>query len=187
MSQFENYLNLILDWNQTINLTGSKTTEDLKRHIDDCLSVLPIIHELKKTAILDVGTGAGLPGVVLAIADPNLKITLLDSNNKKISFLRHVQAQLKLTNCEIINSRVEDFAGSYPLIISRAFASPEKFIASCRHLCAVDGKIMAMQGSIEQAQLLSLQSNSSVVVQQLTVPGWEQRCVAIFNPRGLKR
>ena len=121
------YVSLIKKWNKTRNLVSRQSTDqDLKEHIVDCLA---INREISSNKILDVGTGAGLPGVVIALTNPETKITLLDSNQKKMAFLTHVKSKLNLKNVELRHTRIEDYdASNERLIVCRAFSSPKELV-----------------------------------------------------------
>ena len=121
------YVSLIKKWNKTRNLVSRQSTDqDLKEHIVDCLA---INREISSNKILDVGTGAGLPGVVIALTNPEIKITLLDSNQKKMAFLTHVKSKLKLKNVELRHTRIEDYdVSNEKLIVCRAFSSPKELV-----------------------------------------------------------
>ena len=118
--KLNDYINLIKKWNKTRNLVSRQTSDqDLKEHVIDCLA---INREIKTKKILDIGTGAGLPGIVIALTNPETKVTLLDSNRKKIAFLTHVKAKLRHT-------RIEDYdLSEEQLIVCRALSSPNELI-----------------------------------------------------------
>jgi len=123
------YADLILKWNSTRNLVSRNINKELiNEHILDCACITPLLDENK---ILDVGTGAGLPGIVVSILESRKKITLLEPNQKKVSFLTHVQAELDLTNLKIEKGRIENLNKiKDKIIITRAVMNPEKFLAS---------------------------------------------------------
>mgnify|MGYP001235942615 FL=1 len=123
------YADLILKWNSTRNLVSRNINKELiNEHILDCACITPLLDENK---ILDVGTGAGLPGIVVSILESRKKITLLEPNQKKVSFLTHVQAELDLTNLKIEKGRIENLNKiKDKIIITRAVMDPEKFLAS---------------------------------------------------------
>ena len=125
----EQYAELILKWNSTRNLVSRNTNkEQINEHIFDCACITPL---LDKNKILDVGTGAGLPGIVVSILESKKKVTLLEPNQKKVSFLTHVQAELGLTNMKIEKGRVEDLKKiKEEIIITRAVMEPKKLLAS---------------------------------------------------------
>ena len=125
----EQYAKLVLKWNSTRNLVSRNTSkEQINEHILDCACIAPLLDENK---ILDVGTGAGLPGIVVSILENKKEITLLEPNQKKISFLTHVQAELGLKNLKIIKGRVENLKKiKDKIIMTRAVMGPKKFLAS---------------------------------------------------------
>jgi 16S rRNA (guanine527-N7)-methyltransferase len=125
----EQYAELILKWNSTRNLVSRNTNkEQINEHILDCACITPLLDENK---ILDVGTGAGLPGIVVSILESKKKVTLLEPNQKKVSFLTHVQAELGLTNLKIEKGRVEELKKiKEEIIMTRAVMAPEKLLAS---------------------------------------------------------
>lgn len=152
---------LLLRWNRSFNLIGSGTEADmLNRHLIDSLMVLPFLTDNSEGARsldterwIDVGTGAGLPGIPLAIALPQITLTLLDSNSKKTRFMLQACAELGLMNTEVVHSRVEQYQPTmkYNRVISRAWASMSKGLILSRHLCAEQGRFCFMKGQkIEQ-------------------------------------
>lgn len=154
------YVALIYKWNQVHNLTAVREPlEMMTLHILDSLSVLPWI-ECKR--LLDVGAGAGLPSIVLAICLPELQVTAIDAVQKKVSFMRQVKAQLGLENFTVIHGRIEaqeaaesaasgqEIKAKFDVIISRAFSEIGLFVKLTRHLLAEDGVWLAMKGSIPQ-------------------------------------
>lgn len=149
------YVALIYKWNQVHNLTAVREPLDMMTlHILDSLSVLPYI-DCKR--LLDVGAGAGLPSIVLAICLPDLQVTAIDAVQKKVSFMRQAKAQLGLANFNVIHGRIEeqevpskDMAEKFDVIISRAFSEIGLFVKLTKHLLAADGKWLAMKGMIPQ-------------------------------------
>ena len=149
------YVALIYKWNQVHNLTAVREPLDMiTLHILDSLSVLPYI-ECKR--LLDVGAGAGLPSIPLAICLPELQVTAIDAVQKKVSFMRQVKAQLGLTNFTVIHGRIEeqevpskDMPEKFDVITSRAFSEIGLFVKLTKHLLADDGKWLAMKGAIPQ-------------------------------------
>ncbi len=125
----EQYAELVLKWNSTRNLVSRNTDKkQINEHIFDCACITPLLDENK---ILDVGTGAGLPGIVVSILESKKNVTLLEPNRKKVSFLIHVQAELGLTNLKIVKGRVENLEKiKDKIIMTRAVMEPEKFLAS---------------------------------------------------------
>lgn len=155
-AQFFKYGQLIQKWNRVYNLTAIRNNRELiTHHLLDSLAVLPeIAFALQATSsprILDVGAGAGLPGLVLAIAQPNWQITLIDTVQKKAAFMQQAIATLGLKNAQAVHGRVEEFQADVPfdLICSRAFSSIENFIALSQHVLAEHGQFAALKGRVE--------------------------------------
>lgn len=168
------YVFLLKKWNQTYNLTAiNEAKEIIVNHILDSLAIIPYIQG---TNILDVGTGAGLPGIPLALTFPNKRFVLLDSNNKKTRFLFYVITTLKIFNVEIINQRVENyrtqktdnFAG-FDTIITRAFSSLKNILKKTKHLYSPNGCLLAMKGKIPKEEIEEI--NYPVIVYNLNIPG----------------
>ncbi|CUS47825.1 MAG: 16S rRNA (guanine527-N7)-methyltransferase GidB [Idiomarinaceae bacterium HL-53] len=140
-------------WNQAYNLTSVRNPEEmLTRHILDSIAVSPFLHG---KAVIDVGTGPGLPGLPLAILNPDKEFVLLDSLGKRISFIRQVVHTLKLTNVKAVQSRVEDFSheGGFDSIVSRAFASLADMLGWCHHLLSAQGQFIALKGQLDPEEL----------------------------------
>ena len=141
------YVRLIERWNRVHNLTAIRDPEEMVvLHLLDSLAVLP--HVVGARTLLDVGAGAGLPGLPLAVARPEMRVTLLDANHKKATFLRQAKAELVLDNVEIACERVEKWhpAASFDVVVSRAFAELGDFVAQAGHLAAPGGTLLAMKG-----------------------------------------
>ena len=166
-------------WNSAYNLTAIRTpAEMITRHLLDSLAVLPLV----RGRVLDVGAGAGLPGLVLAIAQPGLQITVLDSNGKKARFMRHAVRALGLTSVEVAEARAEEWqAEGYDVIVSRAFAALADFFESTRHLLAPGGQWLAMKGKLDAAELAAAPAAVDIrETRRLHVPGLnEDRHVVI--------
>ena len=181
------YVELLQRWNRVYNLSAVRDPlEMIDRHVLDSLSALPY---LGSGPCLDVGSGAGLPGLVLAVARPELSWVLLDSNAKKCRFLEHARVALALDNVRVARSRVEDFhpGGRFSTIISRALSNLADFVAGARHLLAPGGRLLAMKGrdpEHELAALGGLSGQAEVVAVRL--PGLEagQRHLVILTPAG---
>jgi 16S rRNA (guanine527-N7)-methyltransferase len=167
-----NYIALMQKWNKVYNLTAVREPENmLYQHLLDSLAVLPYIGSGR---LLDVGTGGGLPGIVLAIAKPELDITLLDSNQKKTTFLRQACIELDLKNVKVECIRVDNYQPSPPfdMVISRAFSDLAEFVRLSARLCRSGGTLLAMKGVYphdELAQLPARFRQHEVVA--LSVPG----------------
>ena len=147
------YVALIEKWNSVHNITAIRNALDMVTlHILDSLSVMPYIN---CNRLLDVGAGAGLPSIVLAICMPDLQVTAVDTVQKKVSFMRHVKAQLKLNNLTVVHARIEHFkpVGKFDVIISRAFSEIGLLIKLSKHLLADDGSWYAMKGTIPLQEL----------------------------------
>jgi 16S rRNA (guanine527-N7)-methyltransferase len=174
------YLLLLDKWNAAYNLTAIRDLESMvNKHIFDSLAVLPW---LKGDRILDVGTGAGLPGIPLAIAQPDKQFVLLDSNGKKVRFLQEVKRVLALKNLEVVQFRVENYQPTqgFDTVISRAFSSLEQMIYWTQHLVADHGIWLAMKGRYPEEELTAL--NKSYRVEQYTVQGIEgERCCVLID------
>lgn len=167
------YVSLLNQWNQIYNLTAVRQLEQmLSRHIMDSLSVIPFLPE---GDLLDVGSGAGLPGIPLAIAQPNRHYTLLDSLGKRTQFLTQVKQQLKLSNVSVVQDRVENFQTEqlFSGIICRAFSALPTLVSLCRHLIEpINGKILAMKGKLSEEELSSIPKDFTVAeIIPLKVPG----------------
>ena len=191
------YLDLLQRWNRVYNLTALRDpTEMLSHHLIDCLAVLPPLQRwcdevgwpAEGLRLLDVGSGGGLPGVVLAALQPAWRVDCVDTVAKKASFIRQVAAELRIAGLRGLHTRVEALeppAGGYRLITSRAFSSLADFTALTAHLLAADGVWMAMKGKLPSDELAALPSTVDVFhVEQLAVPGLDaQRCLVWMRPR----
>ncbi|MEO8155334.1 MAG: 16S rRNA (guanine(527)-N(7))-methyltransferase RsmG [Rhizobacter sp.] len=178
------YQAMLLKWNLVYNLTAVRKPADmLTHHLLDSLAVLPPLrrHLAGRSArMLDVGSGGGLPGVVLAVLLPELEMICVDAVGKKASFVRQVAGELKLRNLSAAHARVEDLQlKPVDVITSRAFASLADFIRLTEHLLVTDGAWMAMKGKAPTEEIAALPSELNVFhVEQLTVPGLDaERCL----------
>ncbi|MDI4508925.1 16S rRNA (guanine(527)-N(7))-methyltransferase RsmG [Moraxella osloensis] len=162
------YLQQLLFWNKAYNLTAIKDDQQaLIKHIFDSLSIVPF---LPAGDLLDIGTGAGLPAVIVAICQPQRAVTALDSNQKKIRFIKQVASELGLKNLTPVASRIEAHAGSYQVITSRAFASLVDFVTHSQSKLADNGIICAMKGVEPVDEIQALQNDWQINTQVLTVP-----------------
>lgn len=170
------YLELLARWNQTYNLTAVRVPEDMvTRHVMDSLAVLPFIDGER---MLDVGTGPGLPGLLLAMARPGQRFVLLDSSGKKTRFVEHAAMRLGLRNVEVVQARVEDHEDEegFAVVLSRAFASVADFIRLAGHLAHPGGRLLAMKGALPEEELAGLPAGWGLqAVHKLTVPGLSGR------------
>ncbi len=146
-SQLLAYLALLQKWNKVYNLTAVRDPQlMISRHLLDSLSVLPFLKS-EATRLIDVGSGAGLPGIPLAIMRPALVCSLIDTNGKKSRFQQQVKTELGLSNVEVVHARVEDATVSpADYVVARAFAAPEVMVQSASHLCRDDGRMLFMLG-----------------------------------------
>lgn len=147
--QLLRYLDLLAKWNRTYNLTAVRDPlEMVTHHLLDSLAVIPHLP-MRSNRLADVGSGAGLPGIPLAIARPQWQVTLNDASQKKTAFLRQAAIELKLPNVAVHEGRVEAWrpAARFAVVISRAFAELARFICSCRHLVEPGGVLAAMTGA----------------------------------------
>lgn len=173
------YLALMEKWNRVHNLTAVRDPQDMVTlHLLDSLSVLP---HIKSGRLLDVGSGAGLPGIPLALVRPDLEVTSMDSSHKKASFQRQAKAALGLANFQVVCGRVEVFQPEhkFDMVISRAFSDLAEFMRLTRHLCAEDGVWLAMKGVYPHEELAQVKGPSSEVV-PLRVPGLEAQRHLVF-------
>lgn len=174
------FVKLIERWNKAYNLTAIRDRNEMLRlHIIDSLAVLPFITGNK---IIDVGTGAGLPGIPLAIFMPEVQFTLLDSNSKKTRFVQQAVLELKLSNVAVVHSRVESLGreGEYDAVLSRAFASVADIINLTDYLLQPEGVLIAMKGQVPEEELKQI--NRSYTVNSIVLPDVEaERCVLRIN------
>ncbi|MDP3535881.1 MAG: 16S rRNA (guanine(527)-N(7))-methyltransferase RsmG [Halomonas sp.] len=180
-------LALLHKWNKAYNLTAVRDVEEMvSRHVLDSAAVAPYVHGPR---LLDVGAGPGLPGLVLAILKPELQVTLLDSNGKKVRFQRQAVMELALNNVTPTQVRVEQFNGqAFDQVISRAFASLVDFVTLTQALPAADGQWLAMKGPGADEELKQLPPG--IVLQErhlLSVPfETAERQLLILTPKGVE-
>ena len=166
------YIGLLERWNRVYNLTAVRRPEDMvSRHLLDSLSILPWVRGPR---VLDVGSGAGLPGIPLAIARPRWEFYLLDSNGKRTRFMQQATAELRLTNVKVVRCRLQDYYPEikFASVVARAYATLAEFTTDSGRLCAADGCLLAMKGAYPQEELGHLSPAWQVVgVYRLKVPG----------------
>jgi 16S rRNA (guanine527-N7)-methyltransferase len=176
-------LDELLKWNAAYNLTAiTDPVKMLTHHLLDSLSVQPALHG---TTVADVGTGAGFPGLPLALVDPGRRFTLIDSNNKKVRFVGHAAHLLGLTNVTAIHSRSESFKAQkpYDTVIARAFAALPELLKLVAPLCGPDTRVLAMKGKRPDDEIAGIPASWRVVeVRALSVPGLnEERHLVILQ------
>ena len=184
IAQLLGYHALIQKWNKVYNLTAIRDpAEMLTHHLLDSLAIIaPLMRQTSSASVnmLDVGAGAGLPGVVVAICCPQVSVTCVDAVAKKMAFVRQVATELKLSNLKALHARVETLTDKYDVITSRAFATLLDFVTGSRAALKPDtGVWLAMKAKDTSAEVVELPSDVQVFhVEQLTVPGLDaERCI----------
>jgi 16S rRNA (guanine527-N7)-methyltransferase len=179
------YLRLLEKWNRVHNLTAVRETERMVvLHLLDSFSVLPHIEGAR--SILDVGTGGGLPGIPIAIARPELRVTLLDSSSKKTTFLEQARTELALSHVEVVCARVEQWRPDhlFDVVVSRAFADLGEFVSQAEHLVAPSGRMLAMKGVYPFEEIARLPATHRVAqVAELHVPELDAKRHLVFVER----
>jgi 16S rRNA (guanine527-N7)-methyltransferase len=187
------FMGLLAHWNATFNLTSLRDPQDmLSHHLMDCLAVLPALQrhvaatgQGRPVRLLDVGSGGGLPGVVLAICLPGLQVSCVDTVGKKAAFIRQVAAELKLPSLKGEHARVETMVGEFDIVTCRAFAALPDFTAWSRARLAPGGVWLAMKGKRPDEEVASLPADVDVFhVEHIEVPGLDaERCLIWMRPR----
>ena len=185
--QLAAFVALLAKWNRTYNLTAIREpARMLTHHVLDSLAVLTVLALAPGARLLDLGCGAGLPGLPLAVARPDVAVTLLDSSSKKVAFVRQAIGELGLANATAVAVRVEAFVPPVPfdVVISRAFADLAAFEAAARRLLVPGGAVVAMKGRLPGPELAALPRGVRVVATPaLAVPGVEgERHLVILQP-----
>jgi len=165
------YIALLEKWNKVYNLTAVRDPGQMvPQHLLDALSIRPF---LAGSRILDVGTGAGLPGIPLAIAEPRREFVLLDSALKRTRFVTQAVGELGLQNVDVVQARVESYQppALFDTITSRAFTATEDFVAATEHLLAADGQLLAMKGKLPEQEINKLPKQWLCKAHKLVVPG----------------
>ena len=177
------YMRLLQKWNSAFNLVGTSNTQELiQKHLLDSMAIGSFI---KHSPVLDVGSGAGLPGIPLAITLPELSFKLLDANNKKVRFMRQAAIELKLSNIEVIHSRVENYRPEQAphTVITRAFAPFEKALNILSMVCADGGQVLLMLG--ERAQSSPTQTAyKNITTHAIRVPGLQSQRHLVVAEKG---
>lgn len=194
LAQLQSYAAQLERWNRVYNLTAIRDPRGIQvQHLHDCLAVVePLRRQAAERgwsanlAVLDVGSGGGLPGAVLAVVEPGWSVTCVDTVAKKAMFIRQVAAEVGLPNLRAEHARVENLAPKpWQVITSRAFASLVDFVGLTRELLAPDGVWMAMKGKVPDDEIAALPSDVEVFhVEPLSVPGLDaQRCIVWMRRR----
>ncbi len=188
LEQLQGYLALIRKWNKVYNLTAVRDPQEMLTHhvLDSLTAVAPLLRHTGGAAakVLDVGSGGGLPGIVLAICRPELDISCVDTVGKKAAFIQQVAASLKLPNLRGVHARVESLSGPFDVICCRAFAALSDFVNWSRGALAPNGVWMAMKGKHPQEEIDALPQGVQVFhVEPLHVPGLDvERCMVWMRP-----
>lgn len=188
LEQFQRFLALLDKWNQVYNLTAIRDpSESVSHHILDSLAVADFLPEGR---LADVGSGAGFPGIPLALACPQRQVVLIDSSHKKAAFMQQAVVELGLRNVMVVHSRVEAYRPQllFRVVISRAFADLSRFISAARHLCTPGGRLIAMKGSRPDEEIASVPQAAIERIVRLSVPGLgAQRHLVVIDPDKLAR
>ena len=164
LQQLERYYELLIEYNKVMNLTGITLKEDVYlKHFYDSLTITKVIDLNKYSTLCDVGTGAGFPGLVIKILYPHLKVTLLDSLNKRLNFLNIVIKELNLKDIETIHTRVEEYNKKFDITVARAVAPLNILLEYCIPITKVNGYFIAMKGKNEEASNALLKLNSEII------------------------
>jgi 16S rRNA (guanine527-N7)-methyltransferase len=185
LSRCASFLRLLEKWNRVHNLTAVRETERMVvLHLLDSLSVLPHIEGAR--SLVDVGSGGGLPGIPIALARPELRVTLLDSSSKKTSFLEQARGELALANVDVVCARVEQWhpQHTYDVVVSRAFADLGEFVEQAQHLLAPGGRMLAMKGVYPFEEIARVPASHRVSqVAELHVPQLDAKRHLVFVER----
>lgn len=194
LNLFVQFAQILADWNERINLTSTAVSEYVPRHFIDSLSLLSVLPAADKISILDVGSGAGFPGVPLAIACPHFKITLLESLQKRVHFLEAVVEQLSLENVQVVRGRAEDlakdsrYARAFPVVTARAVAKLKSLLPWLSPFMAAGGRIVCMKAKdlepeLEEAQNICKKIGLDLTEQKIVHPqGCEvERTLLVFR------
>jgi 16S rRNA (guanine527-N7)-methyltransferase len=162
LNKLNKFYKLLIEWNEKINLTRiTEENEVYLKHFYDSLTIKKVIDLNEVNTLCDVGTGAGFPGIVLKIMYPHLKITLVDSLQKRVNYLNTIIKDLELENIHAIHSRGEDFKEKFDVVTARAVANIEKLVTYTMHLVNKDGQLVAMKGNIEEELTQEVQQKLS--------------------------
>jgi 16S rRNA (guanine527-N7)-methyltransferase len=172
LAQLADYVGLLAKWSKVYNLTAVRQPQQMvTRHVLDSLAVVPFLID---GSLLDVGTGAGLPGVPIAIARPDLALTLLDANAKKLRFVRQAVAELRFANVEVVQARMQEYqpGRAFDMVISRAVSSLEELYRQSRHLLAPRGRMLFMKGALPEEEMAAFAPGRETLhIERLDIPG----------------
>ena len=164
LKQLERYYELLVEYNKFMNLTGITIKEEVYlKHFYDSLTIAKVIDLNQYDTLCDVGTGAGFPGLVIKIIYPNLKVTLLDSLNKRLNFLNIVIKELNLKDIETIHIRAEEYKKQFDIVVARAVAPLNILLEYCIPITKVNGYFIAMKGKNEEANNALKELNSEII------------------------
>ncbi|HET7260351.1 MAG TPA: 16S rRNA (guanine(527)-N(7))-methyltransferase RsmG [Casimicrobiaceae bacterium] len=187
--KLELWLDLLVKWNRVYNLTAIRDRAQMEtHHVNDALALLPHLAQAESLRVLDIGTGAGVPGIPVAIARPSWRVVLLDSNQKKIAFVTQAVAELGLDNVTAVAARAEHWRAETPfdIVVSRAYSDLASFaIVAARHV-APEGRIVAMKGAYPAGEIEALPPEFDVLTTpRLEVPGLdaERHLVVMHHAR----
>lgn len=188
LNQLTTLIEMLNTWNGALNLTAIKEVRQMVLlHVVDSAVLVPVLRDLMQQghsfkSVADVGTGAGFPGLVLAILCPDLHFTLIDSVGKKLSFVRQVVAKLKLSNVDLINKRCEEIKHEpFDCIVSRAFAPLERMVGWCLPLLASEGRFVAMKANLEADEIQAVPITVTIEsVVELQVPTLDAKRQAVI-------
>jgi len=182
VDRLAHYVELVYKWNRLSNLIGvAAPAEFITRHIADCLAVLPYVTGNR---LADIGSGAGLPGLVIACVNPGLPVDLIEPRGKRVRFLQQAQIELELSQVTVVPQRVEDWRPSKlpDALVSRALSGLHDFVAATRHLQHVGVRLLAMKGRMPTPELAALDApHLTIRTEQLKVPGWDSRYVVVAD------
>lgn len=174
LNKLDQFYNLLIEWNEKINLTRITAKEDVYlKHFYDSLTLAKVIDLSTKETLCDVGTGAGFPGIVLKIVYPNLKITLVDALQKRVNYLNTIIKDLQLENIQAIHTRGEDLHDKYDVVTARAVANIEKLLKYTMHLVNNTGVFVAMKGNIDNELTPEIENKISKKYQILKIEKFE--------------
>lgn len=197
LSQFQKYYEMLIEWNEKMNLTAITEFEEvMKKHFLDSISIGRLMSQKDEVSILDIGTGAGFPGIPIKIAFPNVKVTLLDSLNKRVIFLNEVISELSLENISALHGRAEDFAKKdlmreqFDFVVSRAVANLSSLSEFCLPYVKVGGIFVSYKSEKAKEELelaknaISILGGSNVRTDEFFLPGTDFKRTFVIIEKG---